>query len=73
MSLALVKSADAFGLLLFFLAIAVIIFSSLMFYAERGSYDDSLQMYIRENNEPSPFTSIPQTFYWAILTMTTVG
>ncbi|RWS25347.1 potassium voltage-gated channel protein Shaker-like isoform X6 [Leptotrombidium deliense] len=48
------------GLLMFFLFIGVILFSSAVFYAEAG-------------NERSHFKSIPDAFWWAVVTMTTVG
>ncbi|XP_055329592.1 potassium voltage-gated channel subfamily A member 2-like [Paramacrobiotus metropolitanus] len=48
------------GLLLLFLGIGVILFSSAVYYAEQGY-------------EETQFSSIPEAFWWAIVTMTTVG
>lgn len=48
------------GLLVFFLFIGVILFSSAVYYAEADS-------------ERSNFKSIPDAFWWAVVTMTTVG
>ena len=55
-------SAHELMLLIFFLIIGIVIFASLVYYAERIQY-----------NPDNSFTSIPVGLWWAIVTMTTVG
>ena len=55
-------SAKELGLLVFFLVIGIVIFASLIYYAERIQY-----------NPENEFDSIPVGLWWAIVTMTTVG
>lgn len=67
------RSASALLMLVFFIALASIFFSTLMFTVERGNYNSNKQQYIRVDGSVSPFESIPATFWWAVVTMTTVG
>lgn len=60
LGLTLKKSLRELGLLIFFLVIGVVIFSSMIYYAENG-------------DEETLFSSIPDAFWWALVTMTTVG
>uniref|UniRef100_A0AC35TGD1 BTB domain-containing protein n=1 Tax=Rhabditophanes sp. KR3021 TaxID=114890 RepID=A0AC35TGD1_9BILA len=55
-------SAKELFLLFFFLMLGVIIFASLIFFAEKT-----------ENNPKNQFTSIPVGLWYAIVTMTTIG
>ncbi|XP_069760062.1 A-type voltage-gated potassium channel KCND2 isoform X1 [Narcine bancroftii] len=52
--------ASELGFLLFSLTMAIIIFATVMFYAEKGS-------------AATKFTSIPAAFWYTIVTMTTLG
>jgi voltage-gated potassium channel Kch len=76
------KSLPALGLLLFFAFLGVILFASIIFFLEQGSFvvnDDYPQgAYLRWNvlhsaKEESPFKSILHSCYWAVVTSTTVG
>ncbi|KXJ12126.1 potassium voltage-gated channel subfamily A member 2 [Exaiptasia diaphana] len=53
-------SSRELGMLIFFLFISVVLFASAVYYAEEGS-------------DESKFSSIPDAFWWAVVTMTTVG
>ena len=55
-------SAHELSLLVFFLILGIVVFASLVFYAERTQF-----------NPTNDFTSIPVGLWWAIVTMTTVG
>ena len=54
-------SINELGMIVFLLGFGIVVFSSAMYYAE---YDE---------NEVSTFESIPNTFWYTLVTMTTVG
>lgn len=55
-------SATELILLVFFLVLGIVIFASLVYYAERI-----------QSNPENDFNSIPLGLWWALVTMTTVG
>ncbi|GIL77385.1 hypothetical protein Vretimale_2783 [Volvox reticuliferus] len=70
------KSFDMLGLMVFFIALCIVFFSTLMYYTERGDYNAELGYYVRPQEstpKPSPFESIVSGFWWAIVTLMTVG
>ncbi len=77
------NSYKELGLLVLFIAMGVLIFSSLCFFAEREENEDfsrflpimNIQVVFRMEKSliPLSFSSIPAAFWWALITMTTVG
>ncbi|KAG2496769.1 hypothetical protein HYH03_005177 [Edaphochlamys debaryana] len=83
---ALSKSWDMLALMAFFVSLIVVVAATLLYFAERGEYDEYLGYHVRPNEKltmtlengtsvpiVSPFESIPSGFWWAIVTLMTVG
>jgi hypothetical protein len=74
-------SREAVGILMFYLCLVVIFFATLIYIAEGGHYvyneDYPNGEYIRPDGfggtTVSPFSSIPTTIYFVIITVTTVS
>uniref|UniRef100_A0A9J7X0W7 BTB domain-containing protein n=2 Tax=Cyprinus carpio carpio TaxID=630221 RepID=A0A9J7X0W7_CYPCA len=62
-------SVNEFCLLIIFLALGVLIFATMIYYAERMSADPQDPSGCNHTH----FKSIPIGFWWAVITMTTVG
>jgi hypothetical protein len=73
------ESGPALFLMGFFLTVAVIVFGSLIYYIERGTFNAETRRWERcsqltcDVKQESPFKSIPEAFWWVIVTSTTVG
>jgi len=81
------KSTRALYVLLFNLFLGIVIFGSLMFLTEQGEWESHSHTWRRHIGmawnmttleyedvfDESPFVSIPHSFWWALVTSTTVG
>ena len=75
------RLTDVFELMLIYLVTGLVVFGPLIFFAESGSWDEAQGRFTRltvmgevdGSRETSPFTSIPDSFYWVIVTMSTLG
>mmetsp|Transcript_40445 Transcript_40445/g.114522 ORF Transcript_40445/g.114522 Transcript_40445/m.114522 type:complete len:747 (-) Transcript_40445:91-2331(-) len=63
---ATLSSVDVLGVLLFLIVILVVISSTLIFYCEHPGPDNPDVI-------PQDFNSIPESFWWSIVTVNTVG
>merc|ERR1719235_191142 len=79
-SAAMARSMGSLVMLGLCMIFALIIFSTMIFLVERGTWDESMGSYVRLGDRAgslgglcSPFQSIPEASWWAITTMTTVG
>jgi voltage-gated potassium channel len=67
------KSIWPLALVFLMLSLALVMFGTAMYMVERGTWSNTKKCYVRTDNKCSPFESIPQTFWWGIATLTTVG
>jgi len=67
-------SWPSLSMVLFIIIMWVLVFSVLVYLLEMGEWDEQIGAYVRRGEDSaSPFTSIPSTFWWTIVTVTTVG
>ncbi len=82
----LARSTDILLLMAFFVALLLVLISTVMYLLERGNWDEALGYYVRPQEyifltdaqgnsvpQPSPFSNVPMGFWWTIVTMLTVG
>ncbi|KAF9161840.1 hypothetical protein DFQ27_004334 [Actinomortierella ambigua] len=73
MIVAIKRSMDALSALFFFFITGTMFFSTLLYFTERGTWDEDRQAFIDTNNNPSTFDSIPSAFWFVMVTITTTG
>ncbi|KAF9586045.1 hypothetical protein BGW38_010247 [Lunasporangiospora selenospora] len=73
MIVAIKRSMDALSALFFFLMCGTMLFSTLLYFAERGEWDEARQVFVDANGNPSTFDSIPAAFWYVMVTITTTG
>ncbi|PAV15548.1 voltage-gated potassium channel [Pyrrhoderma noxium] len=73
MYLSVRRSQHALLALGFFLLMFLVIFSTILYFAERGTWDPTLETFIDADGEPSQFSSIPAAAWFVLVTITTVG
>lgn len=67
------KSLGPLFPLFFTMAVAIMILGTVMYYAERGTYDVTTNQWLLSNGEVSKFTSIPESMWFISVTLTTTG
>jgi len=73
MYVAVRRSKDALIAISYFILLVLVLFSTLIYFAERGTWDSTLQAFVDPDGEVSLFDSIPQTAWYALVTMSTAG
>ncbi|TBU61952.1 voltage-gated potassium channel [Dichomitus squalens] len=67
------RSQHALLALSFFVVMVLVVFSTLLYFAERGTWDEALGVFLNSDGDPSQFASIPAAGWFVLVTITTVG
>ncbi|KAL6308374.1 voltage-gated potassium channel [Sparassis latifolia] len=67
------RSQHALLALLFFVLMVLVVFSTLLYFVERGTWDENMGMFVNSDGDPSQFSSIPAAAWFVLETITTVG
>lgn len=73
MILATKRSQHALLALAFFVTMTLVVFSTLLYFIERGTWDDSLEAFVDAEGVKTQFDSIPMAAWFVLVTITTVG
>lgn len=61
------RSRDALLALAFFVLMVLVVFSTLLYFAERGTWDESLETFIDDDGQRSAFESIPAAAWFVLV------
>lgn len=73
MYLSVRRSQHALLAISFFVIMVLTVFSTLLYFAERGTWDTTLETFVNGDGDPTQFASIPAAAWFVIVTITTVG
>ncbi|KAG8829224.1 hypothetical protein FRC17_006972, partial [Serendipita sp. 399] len=73
MILATRRSQHALLALLFFIVMMLVVFSTLLYFIERGTWDDALETFVDAEGVKTQFDSIPMAAWFVLVTITTTG
>ncbi|KAF8644375.1 hypothetical protein AX16_008500 [Volvariella volvacea WC 439] len=73
MYLSVRRSQHALLAIGFFVSMVLTVFSTLLYFAERGTWDENLGTFINIDGDPTQFQSIPAAAWFVLVTITTVG
>ncbi|KAH7880912.1 hypothetical protein C8J55DRAFT_33556 [Lentinula edodes] len=73
MYLSVRRSRHALLAISFFVVMVLTISSTLLYFAERGTWDTTLETFINSDGDPTQFASIPAAAWFVLVTITTVG
>ncbi|TFK33509.1 hypothetical protein BDQ12DRAFT_700737 [Crucibulum laeve] len=73
MYLSVRRSQHALFAIGFFVVMVLTVFSTLLYFAERGTWDEVLGTFINSDGDPTQFSSIPAAAWFVLVTITTVG
>ncbi|KAL0577505.1 hypothetical protein V5O48_004491 [Marasmius crinis-equi] len=73
MYLSVRRSQHALLAIGFFVVMILTVFSTLLYFSERGTWDTTLETFINSDGDPTQFASIPAAAWFVLVTITTVG
>ncbi|KAF8798673.1 voltage-gated potassium channel [Phlegmacium glaucopus] len=73
MYLSVRRSQHALLAIGFFVIMILTVFSTLLYFAERGTWDELLGTFVNSDGDPTQFSSIPAAAWFVLVTITTVG